>query len=159
MIIDLVVVGVFVYFIMVGFKSGSIPMLFGLIGYLAGGFLGLILARELASDWSGSWSVIGLHILLIFIGARLGQAVARRLGKGFRNNFGPLKFLDSILGALLGGIKASVLLVIVLMLSSALPHERLGEQLEDSQANQYLNSNLPGLIDDGFSKVMELSPN
>jgi len=159
LIIDLVVVGIFVYFVVVGFKSGFIPMLFGLIGYLAGGFLGLILARELASDWSGFWSVIGFHILLIFIGARLGQAVARRLGKGFRNVFGTLKFLDSILGALLGGIKASVLLVIVLMLLSALPNERLGEQLGESQVNQYLNSHLPGLITEGFSKVMELSPN
>jgi uncharacterized membrane protein required for colicin V production len=158
LIIDLIVIGVLTYFIMAGFKSGFIPMLFGLIGYVGGGFLGLISARELASEWSGFWSVIGLHILLIFISARLGQAIARKLGKGFRDVFGPLKFLDSLLGALLGGIKAFLFVVVLLLLSSVLPNEGLKEQLNESRTSQYLDSHLPSLIADGFSRVLELSP-
>jgi hypothetical protein len=103
--------------------------------------------------------VIGLHLLLIFIGAKLGQAGARSLGKGIRRIFGPLKFLDSLLGGALGGIKAILLMIIALVLTSALPNETLQLQLGESELNQYINSHLPDLVLDGFSKVREFSPN
>jgi len=159
MIIDLIAGAVLVLLVLAGFKSGFIPTLLGLAGYLVGGFLGLISAREFTSEWTGLWSVIGLHLLLIFIGAKLGQASARSLGKGIRGIFGPLKFLDSLLGGALGGIKAILLTIVVLVLTSALPNETLQLQLGESELNQYINSHLPNLVLDGFSKVREFSPN
>lgn len=159
MIIDLIAGGVLVLLVLAGFKSGFIPALLGLVGYLVGGFLGLISARAFASEWTGLWSVIGLHLLLIFIGAKLGQASARSLGKGIRGIFGPLKFLDSLLGGVLGGIRAILLMMIALVLTSALPNETLQLQLGESQLNQYINAHLPNLVLDGFSKVREFSPN
>ena len=157
MIVDLLL-GVFALFLVFsGFKLGFIPSLLGLVGYLAGGFLGLIFAKEFSTDWTGLWSVIGLHLLSIFIGAKMGQFVARNLGKGIRALFGPLKFVDSLLGALLGGVKATLLITIALIFSSVLPSDSLQREIDRSEVNTYINSHLPAVVFDAFSKVREFS--
>ena len=157
MIIDLLLGAFALFLVFSGFKSGFIPSLLGLVGYLAGGFLGLIFAKEFSADWTGLWSVIGLHLLSIFIGAKIGQVIARNLGKGIRGLFGPLKFVDSLLGALLGGVKATLLITITLIFSSVLPSDSLQNQIENSQISEYINSHLPTAVFDAFSKVREFS--
>ena len=102
MIVDISIGLVLFIFLVKGFRSGFLPSLFALLGYIVGGFLGLLGAREVTSEWVGIWSVVGLHLLLIFIGAKIGQTIFRSIGKGVRGFVGPLKFLDSALGA--GGL-------------------------------------------------------
>jgi hypothetical protein len=56
-------------------------------------------------------------------------------------------------------MKAIPLMIIALVLTSALPNKTLQLQLGESELNQYINSHLPDLVLDGFSKVREFSPN
>jgi uncharacterized membrane protein required for colicin V production len=157
MIIDLLVIALFLILVARGFSSGFIPTLLGLIGYVGGGFAGLLVAREVTTDWEGLWSVVGLYLLAILIGAKLGQIIARSLGKGVRGIFVPFKFVDSLLGGLLGGVKAIVLVAVSLYFLSALPQEAIKSEMRESQVNRYLKDRAPGFLEDAFESLMEIS--
>jgi uncharacterized membrane protein required for colicin V production len=157
MIIDLLVVALFLILVARGFSSGFVPTLLGLMGYMGGGFAGLLVAREVTTDWEGLWSVAGLYLLAILIGAKVGQVIARSLGKGFRGIFGPFKFVDSLMGGVLGGVKAIVLIAVSLYFLSALPQEALRSEVRESQVNRYLNERAPGFLEDAFESLREIS--
>lgn len=157
MIIDLLVIALFLILVARGFSSGFVPTLLGLIGYVGGGFVGLLVAKEVAADWEGFWSVAGLYLLAIILGAKLGQMIARSLGKGFRGIFGPFKFVDSLLGGVLGGAKAIVLIAVSLYFLSALPQEAIESEIRESQVNRYLKDRAPGFIEDAFESLTEIS--
>jgi len=65
MIVDLVLACLVIFTIAQGFNRGLVPTLFAILGYLGGGILGLLLARELSEDWNGLISVIGLYLFAI----------------------------------------------------------------------------------------------
>ena len=157
MIVDLVSLGFIVLLIYRGFDGGFVPTLLGLVGYVTGGLLGLILAREFSSDWSGLWSVVGFHLLMILIGAKLGQGLAKGLGKGIRGIIGPFKFIDSLLGGAIGGIKAAVIVAVALVFLSVVPNDALQGQIKESEVHQYSKSHLPDVLEDALSKITEIS--
>lgn len=157
MIIDIIIFAAIAFSIIKGFDSGFVPTLLAFIGYLVGGIGGLLVAKEVTSDWSDIWSVIGLYLLAIFVGGKVGQVIARSLGKGIRNIFGPLKAVDSLLGGLLGGMKAVILVVIALTMLDAVPNDRIAEELGKSEIQGLVNENLPSVVGDLFSHLKELS--
>ena len=157
MIIDLVTLGFILLLVYKGFDRGFVPTFLGFIGYVVGGLLGLISAREFTSDWSGLWSVIGLHLLMILIGAKLGQASSKVLGKGIRGIIGPFKFIDSLLGGVIGGIKAAVIAVVALVFLSVVPNEALQGEIKESQLRQFSKSYMPGVLEDALMRMRELS--
>ena len=157
MIVDLLVLLLLLLFVRRGFSAGFLPSLFALLGYLAGGFAGLLGAKELTSDWMGFWSIVGMHLLLIFVGAKIGQTIFRSLGKGLRGFVGPLKFLDSLLGALLALGQGALIALIGLQILGVFSNERLSEALEESLIVDYLDRHTPDLVDQGFSKLRELT--
>ena len=101
MILDLILTGLIIFAIAQGFNRGLLPTLFALIGYLGGGVIGLLAAKELSSDWSGVVSIVGFYLVAIFAGSQLGSWLMAKVGSGLRKRLllGPLKFLDSVLGA------------------------------------------------------------
>ena len=157
MIIDFVIAGFILLTIYKGFGRGFVPSLLGLFGYVSGGLLGLVLAKQFTSDWSGFWSVIGVHLAMILIGAKLGQGLARALGKGVRGIIGPFKLIDSLLGGLLSGAKAVVIVAVTMVFASAVPNDALRDQINESQVNTYVESHLPGILEDALSKITELA--
>ena len=157
MIVDIVILLVLLFFLRKGFVSGLIPSLFALLGYVVGGFLGLIGAKEVTSEWEGLWSVVGLHLALIFIGAKIGQMLFRSIGKGIRGFVGPLKVLDSIFGSFLALGQGVLIVFIGVQLLSAFSSEGITEALETSYVVDLIERNTPDLVDQGFSKLRELT--
>ena len=135
MILDLVLAGLIIYSIAQGFNRGFVPTLFALLGYLGGGALGLIIAREVSSDWVGITSTVALYIFAIFAGAQIGGWFLAKIGKGLRKGvlFGPFKFLDSLLGGALALIQVAIFTAIILTIINYLPWELPNNLIEDSR--------------------------
>ncbi|MFM8964954.1 MAG: CvpA family protein, partial [Actinomycetota bacterium] len=112
-----------------------LPTLFALIGYLGGGVVGLFAAKEFSGDWSGVVSIVALYLVAIFAGAQLGSWLMAKVGAGFRKQvlFGPLKFLDSVLGGALALIQVAIFAVIVLTIINYLPWGVPSNLIEDSR--------------------------
>ena len=135
MILDLILAGVIIFAIAQGFNRGLVPTLFAVIGYLGGGALGLIIAREVSSDWVGITATVVLYLFAIFAGAQIGSWFLTKLGKGFRKSvlFGPFKFLDSLLGGALAVIQVAIFTAIFLTIINYLPWELPNNLIEDSR--------------------------
>ncbi len=157
MIVDVGVIVFIGIFAIRGFKGGFIPSLLGLAGYLVGGFLGLLGARELSADWNEFWSILGLHLLLIFIGAKIGQSILKSMGRGVRGLVGPLRFLDSICGATLGFGKGLVIAFLVIQVLPTLSNNSIDNNLKESTVVEYFKRHTPTLVDQGFEKLREIS--
>ena len=135
MILDLILAGLIIFAIAQGFNRGLLPTLFALIGYLGGGVVGLFAAKEFSGDWSGVVSIVALYLAAIFAGAQLGSWLMAKVGAGFRKRvlFGPLKFLDSVLGGALALIQVAIFAAIVLTIINYLPWELPYNLIEDSR--------------------------
>ncbi|MFM8235524.1 MAG: CvpA family protein [Actinomycetota bacterium] len=135
MILDLILAGLIIFAIAQGFNRGLLPTLFALIGYLGGGVIGLFAAKEFSGDWSGVVSIVVLYLLAIFVGAQMGSWLMAKMGAGFRKQvlFGPLKFLDSVLGGALALIQVAIFAVIVLTIINYLPWGVPSNLIEDSR--------------------------
>ena len=132
MILDLVLSGILIFAIAQGFNRGLVPTLFQIIGYLGGGGVGLIIAKEFSAEWKGLVSIVTFYLVAIFAGAQFGRWAMGKIGAGVHKRilFGPFKFLDSILGGLLALIQVAVFAVIVLTVMDYLPWQ-LPHQLID----------------------------
>ncbi len=157
MIIDLGVLVILGIFTVKGFRNGFVPSLLGLLGYLLGGFAGLLVAREISSSWSGFWSLVGVHLLSIFFGAKVGQTILKSIGKGIRGLVGPLKFLDSLIGAAVGIGKGIIIAFLVIQLLPLFSFESIEKDFEKSEVVQYFETHTPELINQGFEKLKEIS--
>ena len=135
MILDLILAGLIIFSVAQGFNRGLIPTIFALIGYLGGGVLGLFAAKELTNSWDGIISLVGLYLVAIFAGAQIGSWAMAKFGAGFRKRalFGPLKFLDSILGGALALIQLAIFAAIVLTIINYLPWSLPNSLIKDSQ--------------------------
>ena len=135
MILDLILASLIIFAIAQGFNRGLLPTLFALIGYLGGGLLGIFAAKEFSGDWNGVLSIVGLYLVAMFAGAQFGSWLMAKVGAGFRNRvlFGPLKFLDSVLGGALALIQVTIFAAIVLTIINYLPWELPHNLIEDSR--------------------------
>ncbi|MFZ8872115.1 MAG: CvpA family protein [Candidatus Nanopelagicaceae bacterium] len=135
MILDLILAGLIIFAIAQGFNRGLLPTLFALIGYLGGGVIGLLAAKELSSDWSGVVSIVGFYLFAIFAGSQLGSWLMAKVGSGLRKRLllGPLKFLDSVLGGGLALIQTAIFAALVLTIINYLPWELPNNLIEDSR--------------------------
>jgi len=143
MLVDLVIIAIVLIFTVQGWRNGLIASLFGLVGYFGGGVGGLIVAKEITGQWEGAWSLIGTYLLLIFLGANLGQLIAKKIGTGFRNLLSPIKGIDALFGSALGLVKALVILYFAISLVNIAPDGQIVDQVKASQISQKIISQGP----------------
>lgn len=153
MIVDLVIVVLLLVSLIGGYKKGLVPSLLGLAGYLIGGVAGLILAKELTRDWAGFTKTILTLVVAIFLGAQLGQLLARSVGKGFRSLMGPLKIIDGVLGALFGLGKALVAVYLLASLLLLTPWDLAQDALANSQIFNEMSARSPDFVDGIFNEI------
>ena len=153
MIVDLLISIFCLVAIITGYKNGFIPSILALVGYLAGGLAGLYIAKELSSDWQGVPKTIGLFLIAIFLGAKIGEKLLRGIGKGFRSLIGPLKLFDGLLGAVLGALKAIVFVYFFYSVLLLTPWERLTDEISKSQMWNELSTRAPGALAEVFEEV------
>jgi uncharacterized membrane protein required for colicin V production len=155
---DLIVGAVLMIAAVSGFKNGLIESLFKTIGYIAGGVLGLVIALEVIKDWQSAFAKVGMGIVLIFVTASIGQYLFGKIGAVLRKLvfFGPFKLIDSLLGAFLSILRATVLIYLTAILLIASPWGWADSNIATSKFYNYVENNLPKLIIDYQPKVEEI---
>jgi len=100
----------------VGYRHGLVVSVMSLVGFLAGGALGMWLIPELLRRWNGLDDNVVLRTMILVLGvfvvASLGQAIAFGIGSSLRSGLKvePVRLIDSALGAV-----ATVLVVSLLV--------------------------------------------
>ena len=114
-VLDVVLVVVLVGYALIGHRQGFVVSVMSLVGFLAGGALGMWLLPLLLRRWDSVANNGGLRtvvlIFWVFVLASVGQAIAvvvgSRLRRGMRVK--PARVIDSLLGALATVVAVSVL--------------------------------------------------
>jgi uncharacterized membrane protein required for colicin V production len=106
-----------------GYRAGLLSTFFSAMGFIGGGFAGLLLSLHYVSTWQNNLTKFGLIILAIFVGASIGEAVFKRFATFFHGKvlFGPFKWIDSILGAALSIARTLIMIFILGKLLIAMP--------------------------------------
>jgi S1-C subfamily serine protease len=113
--LDIVLALVLVSYGLAGYRNGFVVSVMSLVGFLAGGALGMWLVPELLRQWdsvesNALWRTLAL-ILGVFLCASAGQGIAVGIGARLRSGLRvkPAKLLDSALGAVATVLAASLL--------------------------------------------------
>jgi len=113
--LDLVLAIVLVSYALIGYRHGFVVSVMSLVGFLAGGALGMWLLPELLRHWDTVdnnvvWRTMVL-VLGVFVLAAVGQASAVAVGSRVRSGLRdePGRLADSVLGAVATVLAVSVL--------------------------------------------------
>jgi uncharacterized membrane protein required for colicin V production len=131
-----------------GFKNGFIQTVFKTIGYIAGGVAGVAIAVEVMSTWSSNLAKAAGAIILILLLATVGEFVLGKIGLGFRKVLliSPLKFLDSLLGAVLATLRTVFIIYLIAVILIATPWSIGDKYIAGSQFYTYIDSHLPKVV-------------
>jgi uncharacterized membrane protein required for colicin V production len=134
----------------IGFKNGLLQSIFKTIGYIAGGVVGVAIAVELMSKWSNTVAKVGGAIILILLLATAGEFILGKIGLGFRKVLliAPLKFTDSLLGALLSMARIAFIAYLLAVILVATPWSFGDKYITPSKFYTYADSHLPKVITD-----------
>jgi len=131
-----------------GYRNGLIKSIFGTIGYIAGGVLGLAAAVNYLSTWQSELQKVGLALLAILLGATLGEFLLGKIGSLFRKVLfvPPFKLIDSLLGAGLSVIRDAFVLYLVATLLVISSWSLADEYIIPSKVYTYTESNLSSVM-------------
>jgi len=147
---DLIIAIAFIIAGFAGFKNGMLQSIFKTIGYIAGGVVGVAIAVEVMSKWSNTLSKAGGAIILILLLATIGEFIFGKVGLGFRKTLliAPLKFIDSLLGALLSVTRIAFIAYLLAVILVATPWSIGDRYIKPSKFYTYTDSHLPKVITD-----------
>ena len=133
-----------------GFKNGLLQNIFKTIGYILGGLAGVAVAVEVMSKWSNTLAKAGGAIILILLLATAGEFILGKVGLGFRKALliAPLKFIDSLLGALLSITRIAFITYLLAVILVATPWSFGDKYIKPSKFYIYTDSHLPKVITD-----------
>jgi len=148
--LDLIVAIAFIIAGFTGFKNGMLQSIFETIGYIAGGVVGVAIAVEVMSKWSNTLVKAGSAIILILLLATIGEFIFGKVGLGFRKVLliTPLKFIDSLLGALLSITRIAFIAYLLAVILVATPWSFGNKYIAPSKFYTYTDSHLPKIITD-----------
>ena len=134
----------------IGFKNGLLQSIFKTIGYIAGGVVGVAIAVEVMSKWSYTLAKAGGAIILILLLATSGEFILGKIGLGFRKALliAPLKFTDSLLGALISVTRIAFIAYLLAVILVATPWSFGDKYITPSKFYTYADSYLPKVITD-----------
>ena len=133
-----------------GFKNGLLQSIFKTVGYIAGGVVGVAIAVEVMSKWSSTLAKAGGAIILILLLATIGEFILGKIGLRFRKAFliAPLKFIDSLFGALLSIARTAFIAYLLAVILVATPWSFGDKYIKPSKFYTYTDSHLPKVITD-----------
>ena len=144
---DLLIVVLVVAAVLIGLSSGAMPQIGGLLGAFVGGALAVAML-----PWTepllerlepGSRAVVVLVAILMVVG--IGEAVGSAFGRlaAYRIRGSPLRTIDRVLGGVVGGTQALLVIWLVGGLIAAGPMRYLATQAQTSRIVRAMNAVLP----------------
>jgi uncharacterized membrane protein required for colicin V production len=155
---DLIIAIVFITTGLIGFKNGLLQSIFKTIGYILGGVVGVAIAVEVMSKWSNTLTKAGGAIILILLLATIGEFIFGKVGLGFRKTLliAPLKFIDSLLGALLSITRIAFIAYLLAVILVATPWSFGDKYIASSKFYTYTDSHLPKVITELKTQIDKL---
>jgi len=147
---DLIIAIAFIATGLMGFKNGMLQSIFKTIGYITGGVVGVAVAVEVMSKWSNTLVKAGGAIILILLLATIGEFIFGKVGLGFRKALliAPLKFIDSLLGALLSITRIAFIAYLLAVILVATPWSFSDKYIAPSKFYTYTDLYLPKVVTD-----------
>jgi len=133
-----------------GFKNGLLQSILKTVGYIAGGVVGVAIAVEVMSKWSSTLAKAGGAIILILLLATAGEFILGKIGLGFRKALliAPIKFIDSLLGALLSIARTAFIAYLLAVILVSTPWSFGDKYIATSKFYTCTDSHLPKVITD-----------
>lgn len=145
--LDLIAVLLVILALLLGFRSGALPQVGGLLGAIAGGALVVLALPTLADPLMSveptfrPFLVLGLLLLAVGLGESIGSAIGRRAA--YALGTGVLGAADRVAGGFVGMAQALLVVWLVGGLLAIGPISRLNEAAQTSTAVRGLNAILP----------------
>ena len=155
---DLLIVLVLLIAFYSGFKNGFIKTIFRTAGYIAGGVAGLALAVKYLATWESQSQKVALALLVVFIGASVGEFLLGKIGALFRKILfvPPFKLIDSLLGATLSLLRAAFILYLVATLLVFSTWGIADKYIKPSKLYDYADSHLPSVMNEVKGEIVKL---
>ena len=155
---DLIIVLVLFIAFYSGYKNGLIKTIFRTAGYIAGGVAGLALAVKYLATWESQTQKVAFALLVVFIGASVGEFLLGKIGSLFRKILfvQPFKFIDSLLGAGLSTLRAAFILYLVATLLVFSTWSIADKYIRPSKLYDYADSHLPSVMNEVKSEIVKL---
>lgn len=144
---DLIAVLLLVLAAILGFRSGALPQVLGLIGAVAGGAVVVLVLPTIAEPIADlepairPFVVIGILIVAVGLGESIGSAIGRSLANALGT--GVLGAADRVAGGVVGAAQALLIVWLIGGLLAIGPLPRLTETAQTSTAVRTLNAVLP----------------
>lgn len=142
-----------------GYRAGFLKSIFSLVGYVGGGVLGLAIAWNYLQNWQNILGKFALLLLAISIGASIGQWLLSKLAEIFHNRLllGPLKWLDSLLGAAFSVVRTALMVYLVATICLVTPWQWANKNIPASGIYKELDTYTPMIIKNVTEKVKKLA--
>ena len=150
-LLALLILGAFIR----GYRAGFLKSIFSMVGYIGGGVLGLAAGWNYLQDWQNVFGKFALLLLAISVGASIGQWLFTKIAKLFHNLilFGPLKWLDSLLGAAFSVIRSALMLYLIATICLATPWQWADKNIPSSGIYKEIDKYTPSLIKNVTEKI------
>ena len=141
-----------------GWKKGFIQLIFRAVGYIGGGILGLILARDYSMHHKLPFDATLFFILALIVGALIGDALAAGLANLLHKNLLPKTFaqLDSVLGGLVGAARSLVAFAIAITVLLATTSGTLHYCLAASKSYHLLHKFSPKIVSTALHEAKKI---
>ena len=148
MIIDIVLGALLLLGIVRGFRSGLLKTLLTTIFYLLGGVAGFGIGIHYLAQWPTSIKKALLLLLAIVVGGAIGKLFGTLLGKFIHTKilWAPIKFVDSIAGAVLGLVQSGLLIYFLAVLVQISPWTAGQKELAKSQIYPKIEAKVPSAV-------------
>ena len=155
---DLLIVLVLLIAFYSGYKNGLIKTIFRTAGYIAGGVAGLALAVKYLATWESQTQKVAFALLVVFIGASVGEFLLGKIGSLFRKILfvPPFKLIDSLVGAAISTLRAAFVLYLVATLLVFSTGSIADKYIKPSKLYDYADSHLPSVMDEVKSEIVNL---
>ena len=155
---DLIIVLVLFIAFYSGYKNGLIKTIFRTAGYIAGGVAGLALAVKYLATWESQTQKVAFALLVVFIGASVGEFLLGKIGSLFRKILfvPPFKLIDSLVGAAISTLRAACVLYLVATLLVFSTGSIADKYIKPSKLYDYADSHLPSVMDEVKSEIVNL---
>ena len=155
---DLIIVLVLFIAFYSGYKNGLIKTIFRTAGYIAGGVAGLALAVKYLATWESQTQKVAFALLVVFIGASVGEFLLGKIGSLFRKILfvPPFKLIDSLVGAAISTLRAAFVLYLVATLLVFSTGSIADKYIKPSKLYDYADSHLPSVMDEVKSEIVNL---
>ncbi|GAB3255901.1 MarP family serine protease [Arthrobacter pigmenti] len=158
-ILDILLVLVLISYLVYGMRNGFVISLGGIIGFAVGA-LAAFMAVPIISGWvpDNGWrltATIAAAVVLIIAGHAVGSAAGRVVRRWL--DFGPLRVVDRILGAVVNVVVAALVMSMLAFSIGSLGAPLVSQQIASSRVISTIDQFTPAPVKSGMAQLRSLA--